>query len=207
MPSDQQLSDVLSEFARTMLTDFPIQSILDRLVHRIVDILPVTAAGVTLISPGAEPRYVAASNESALRFEQLQTALGEGPCVVAYESGEAVAVSDLRGDGRFPRFGPMALDAGLVAVFTFPLRQRTQRGSSSTGWWPSCARGRRRTTARTCVSASASPGWSRVSVTSLDDVMHRADHAMYEDKHAQRDHAQVVITEDVAAVPGGDSPS
>ncbi len=46
--------------------------------------MPITAAGVTLISPGLEPRYVAASNESALRYEKLQTELGEGPCLAAY---------------------------------------------------------------------------------------------------------------------------
>src|ERR1700732_568446 len=96
MPSEQQLSEVLREFARTMVTDFPIQGILDHLVKRIVDVLPITAAGVTLISPGRDPRYVAASDESALRFEQLQTELGEGPCLAAYQTGEAVAVADLR---------------------------------------------------------------------------------------------------------------
>jgi diguanylate cyclase (GGDEF)-like protein len=122
MASDQQLSDVLSEFARTMLTDFPIQSILNHLVKRIVEVLPITAAGVTLISPGAEPRYVAASDESALRFEELQTELAEGPCLLAYETGQAVAVADLRNEPRFPTFAPRAVKAGLVAVFTFPLR-------------------------------------------------------------------------------------
>ena len=45
MPNEEQLSGVLSEFARTMLTDFPIQRILDRLVERIVEILPITGAG------------------------------------------------------------------------------------------------------------------------------------------------------------------
>ncbi|MEY2451814.1 MAG: hypothetical protein QOD92_1388 [Acidimicrobiaceae bacterium] len=122
MPTEQQLSDVLSEFARTMVTDFPIQGILDHLVKRIVDVLPITAAGVTLIAPGADPRYVAASDESALRFEELQTELGDGPCLLAYRTGEAVAVADLRDEVRFPRFTPRAIEAGLVAVFTFPLR-------------------------------------------------------------------------------------
>jgi diguanylate cyclase (GGDEF)-like protein len=123
MAKDQQLSDVLCEFARTMVTDFPIQAILDHLVVRIVDVLPIDAAGVTLIAPGADPRYVAASDESALRFEELQSEVGEGPCLAAYESGEAVAVPDLREEDRFPAFTPLALEAGLVAVFTFPLRE------------------------------------------------------------------------------------
>lgn len=123
MATERQLSEMLSEFARTMVTDFPIQRILERLVQRIVEILPVTGAGVTLITPNTSPRYVAASDESALRYEQLQTELGEGPCLVAYRTGNAVAVDDLRIDDRFSVFGPRAVEAGLVGVFTFPLRQ------------------------------------------------------------------------------------
>ena len=94
--SERQLSVVLSEFALTMVSDFPIQGILDRLVGRIVEMLPITGAGVTLISPVTQPQYVAASDDAALQFEQLQTELGEGPCLAAYRSGEAVSVPDLR---------------------------------------------------------------------------------------------------------------
>jgi diguanylate cyclase (GGDEF)-like protein len=122
MSSEAKLSGVLTEFAHTMVTDFPIQAILDHLVERIVDLMPITGAGVTLISPGEVPRYVAASDDLALRFEELQTELAEGPCLAAYSTGEAVAVSDLRTEGRFPNFAPRALKAGLAAVFTFPLR-------------------------------------------------------------------------------------
>lgn len=115
------LSGVLRDFARTMVTDFPIQGILDELVARIVAIMPVTGAGVTLIEPGNDPRFIAASDGAAMRFEQLQSELAEGPCLVAYHTGEAVSVPDLRHDDRFGRFCPRALDAGLAAVFTFPL--------------------------------------------------------------------------------------
>jgi diguanylate cyclase (GGDEF)-like protein len=120
--SEAQLSDVLSAFARTMLTDFPIQSILDQLVRRIVEIMPITGAGVTLISESTSPHYVAASDGAALRFEELQTVFDEGPCIVAYQTGKAVAIADLTKDSRFPLFVPHALEAGLAAVFTFPLR-------------------------------------------------------------------------------------
>jgi hypothetical protein len=108
MTGKEELADVLSEFARTMVTDFPIQGILDHLVERIVDIMPITAAGVTLIAPGLDPRYVAASSPAALRYEKLQTELGEGPCLAAFNTGEAIAVPDLGLEDRFPKFTPRA---------------------------------------------------------------------------------------------------
>jgi diguanylate cyclase (GGDEF)-like protein len=123
MANERQLSTVLSEFARTMGTEFPIQGILDQLVERIVEVLPITAAGLTLISPTTTPRYVAASNDSALRFEQLQTELGDGPCMSAYLTGKPVAVADLASDEHFTTFAALAVKAGLAAVFAFPLHQ------------------------------------------------------------------------------------
>ncbi len=127
MINEDNLSAVLSEFARTLITDFPIQGILDHLVTRIVEILPVTSAGVTLITPGTAPHYIAASDDAALRYEQLQTLVGQGPCLAAFETGGAVAVADLSSDSRFPLFAPAAIAAGLAAVFTFPLRHGNGR--------------------------------------------------------------------------------
>src|SRR5664279_1571943 len=120
MVQEAKMTAVLSEFARTLATDFPIQAILDHLVHRIVELLPVTAAGVTLISEGKAPQYIAASDASALRFERLQTKIGEGPCLLAYQTSVAVSIPDLGADDRFPAFSLAGVKAGLAAVFTFP---------------------------------------------------------------------------------------
>lgn len=122
MVHERGLSEVLSEFARTLVTDFPIQAILDHFVQRIVEVLPVTSAGVTLIGSERDPHYIAASDAAALRFEQLQSELGQGPCLRAYSTGEPVAVPDLAADEVFPVFAPAAVAAGCAAVFTFPLR-------------------------------------------------------------------------------------
>jgi len=124
---EYQLSSVLREFARTLVTDFPIQHILDHLVERIVGVLPITSAGVTLIGAGREPRFVAASDPHALRYERLQTELGEGPCVLAFDSGEPVSLADLSSDERFPAFTTAARAEGLGAVFTFPLHHGDHR--------------------------------------------------------------------------------
>ncbi|MDP3712578.1 MAG: sensor domain-containing diguanylate cyclase [Mycobacteriales bacterium] len=113
---------MLSDFARTVLTDFSLQDILDHLVERVVELLPISAAGVTLISSDRIPHLVAASNPAALRFEQLQNDLGQGPCLSAYESGEVVTLPDLANADGFPTFGPAAVEAGMTAVFAFPLK-------------------------------------------------------------------------------------
>ncbi len=96
---------------------------LDHLVEQIVDVLPITGAGVTLIDPKLEPRYVAASDFSAMNLEGLQTEFGEGPCIAAYQARAPVFVADLQAENRFAAFRLKALEIGLKAVFTFPLRQ------------------------------------------------------------------------------------
>ena len=119
---DTDLAEVLVEFAHTLGTNFSIQGILDHLVARIVQILPISGAGVMLMGARDELHFISASNDLVTQIEHLQNELGEGPCVEAYATGKAVAITDLGNDERFPRFSPRAAAAGLAAVFTFPLR-------------------------------------------------------------------------------------
>ncbi len=121
MNQPDKLTDLLAEFARTLGSDFRIQDILERLVTRIVEVLPVTGAGVMLMGTADELHFVAASNDAILAIESLQNELGEGPCLEAYRSGEAVSVPDIGLDQRFSTFSPRASEAGLAAVFTFPM--------------------------------------------------------------------------------------
>ena len=122
MSHDERMTDVLSEFALSVMPDFSVQETLEHLVHRIVDVLPVDGAGVTMASASSGSQLIAASDEVALRFETLQTELGEGPRFAVHLSNEAVALPDLTQDGAFPRCSVLALREGLRAVFTFPLR-------------------------------------------------------------------------------------
>ncbi len=127
MSPHNRLAAVLSEFARTLLTDVPAQGLLQDLVCHAVDLLPIDAAGVTLISPTDRPRLVAGSDESAVDYEQLQTDLNEGPCRAAFFSEDPILAPDLSLETRFPRFAERAQTAGLRAAFAFPLRSAGRR--------------------------------------------------------------------------------
>lgn len=84
----------------------------------------VDGAGVMLMS-GEIPRgSLCVSGEVSRLIEELQYTLGEGPCVEAYQQNRVVAEPDLADPvaDRWPAFTPAALDAGVRAVFGFPLR-------------------------------------------------------------------------------------
>lgn len=119
---EQRLTTVLVEFARTLTGDFSIQKILDHLTDRVVEVIPVTGAGVLLMDSDTEHHFVAASDDMILGIEALQMELQEGPCLQAYRTGEHVAIRDLAKDKSFARFSPAAAEAGLGAVYSFPLR-------------------------------------------------------------------------------------
>jgi serine phosphatase RsbU (regulator of sigma subunit) len=119
---EQRLTTVLVEFARTLIGDFSIQKILDHLVDRVVEVIPISGAGVLLMDSDTEHHFVAASDDVILGVETLQMQLQEGPCLHAYRTGQHVAIRDLAQDTTFARFSPAAAQAGLGAVYSFPLR-------------------------------------------------------------------------------------
>lgn len=82
MKTERRLSDLLSEFARILVTDFPIQSILDHLVVRIVELMPIGSAGVTLISPSGDPQHIAASDIEKRLNARTASAPGATDCGV-----------------------------------------------------------------------------------------------------------------------------
>jgi hypothetical protein len=64
------------------------------------------------------------TDEVSHLIEELQYTLGEGPCVDAHQQGKVVIEPDLADPAtrRWPSFTPPAVQAGVRAVFGFPLR-------------------------------------------------------------------------------------
>jgi len=98
-----------------------------RLCRGCVKITGVDGAGIMLMSGDIPRGSLCTTNAVSHRIEELQYTLGEGPCVDAYQQDQVVAEPDLA-DPVTPRwfaFTPPALEAGVRAVFGFPLRAGT----------------------------------------------------------------------------------
>lgn len=86
--------------------------------------LSVAGATITLISTGGAQVSVCASDSTAKQLVDLEFTLGDGPAVEAHERGVPVIEIDLvrRPPTRWVAFTGPAVDAGIRAVFAFPLR-------------------------------------------------------------------------------------
>jgi GAF domain-containing protein len=87
----------------------------------------MNGAGVMLMSGDIPRGSLGATDQVSHLIEDLQYTLGEGPCVDAYQQGTVVAEPELADPltRRWPAFTPPALQAGVRAVFGFPLRTGT----------------------------------------------------------------------------------
>jgi hypothetical protein len=106
-----------------------VTDLLNQLCGRAVHSLPATGAGMSLLSGGDRCRPAAAADPVSERLEELQFVLGEGPCVDAVTSRRPVLVDRLGvdGPGRWPAYTSAAQEAGVRAVFAFPLRSGASR--------------------------------------------------------------------------------
>ena len=87
----------------------------------------MNGAGVMLMSGDIPRGSLCTTDEVSQLIEELQYTLGEGPCVDAHQQDKVVAEPDLADPvtRRWPAFTPPALQAGVRAIFGFPLRVGT----------------------------------------------------------------------------------
>jgi PAS domain-containing protein len=84
-------------------------------------LLRVDGAGLMLADQAGHLRWVTATGEAEQAFERAQRDLGEGPCVDAFDRGEAVRTIDLRADPRWPRLAPAATGNHIRGVLAVPV--------------------------------------------------------------------------------------
>jgi GAF domain-containing protein len=125
MPREALLARTFVELADTLVDDFDVVELLTLLAHRCVELLDVAAAGLMLIAPEGDLRVVASSSEEMRVVELFEAQSQEGPCPDCYRTGEPSFNEDLRAlDEGWPRFRPVAIEAGFLSVHALPMRLR-----------------------------------------------------------------------------------
>jgi GAF domain len=95
-----------------------------RLCEVCAEVTGTSGAGIMLMSGDVPRGSVCTTNDVSALIEELQYALGEGPCVDAYHQDRPVLEPDLAHTStpRWLAFTGPALEAGVGAVFGFPLQ-------------------------------------------------------------------------------------
>ena len=125
MPREALLARTFVELADTLVHDFDVVELLTLLAHRCVEILDVAAAGLMLLAPEGDLRVVASSSEEMRLVELFELQSQEGPCPDCYRTGEPAVTENLAADdSRWPRFGPVAREAGFLSAQALPMRLR-----------------------------------------------------------------------------------
>ena len=95
-----------------------------RLCDVCAEVTGMSGAGIMLMSGDVPRGSLCTTNDVSALVEELQYALGEGPCVDAYHQDRPVLEPDLADPvtPRWPAFASPAVEAGVRAVFGFPLQ-------------------------------------------------------------------------------------
>ena len=123
---EQRVSDAFVALADTLVDDYDIIDLLDRLVAHSITLLAADAAGILLADAHEQLRPVAASSEDARIMDLLQVQSDEGPCLEAYQGSTQIRIPDLAQEvDRWPRFVAAVADAGgFASVHAIPMRLR-----------------------------------------------------------------------------------
>jgi GAF domain-containing protein len=125
MISLERLADVFVSVADTLVDDFDLVDFLHQLTRTVTEITGAAAAGLLLTDLRGELNLLAASDDPARELVFLQLESGEGPCLDSFRTGTQVIEDNLStARERWSFFAPRAVDAGFLAVHTFPLRLR-----------------------------------------------------------------------------------
>lgn len=98
-------------------------SLIDRVCVAAVQLLTLRGAGLSLMVDGELRGTAGVTDTKIAAIQELQLTLGEGPCVDAWTSRVPVSEPDLADPrlARWPAFARAGVDAGVLAVFAFPL--------------------------------------------------------------------------------------
>jgi GAF domain-containing protein len=111
----------LDELARLLLAQESTQSVLQRVVDLVKQVMPAGAeASITLLR-NEHATTAAFTGELALQLDEAQYERGYGPCLEAAIAGRFIEMADARTEGRWPDYVQTFLESGALSLFAVPV--------------------------------------------------------------------------------------
>jgi hypothetical protein len=119
----QELIDVVSDVAASLELPMDLEATLVRLTHSAADAIPgIDHVSISVTTKGGRIQTLAPTDPVAVRADELQYELRQGPCYQAVVCDPVVQVDDLASDLRWPDYGAKAATAlrlGSQLAFQF----------------------------------------------------------------------------------------
>jgi GAF domain-containing protein len=118
---DRSAFDSLPWLSRALPDPVGLFATLQRVIDATRAVFQVDGASLALAHEDGSLRWVVVTDGAAGLLEDAQRDRGEGPGLVAYDEGAAVAVIDLATDQRFARLAAVVTPGGLRGVLAVPV--------------------------------------------------------------------------------------
>jgi GAF domain-containing protein len=122
LPVSEELTYVFARMTGVLLSEETVASALSLITTLAVETVEgACGAGVTLMAEDGRPVTSAGTDSIVQEADALQYALGEGPCLAAWQDRAVYRVDDLASDDRWPRWSRAAHGLGLGSALSAPL--------------------------------------------------------------------------------------
>lgn len=122
---EDQLVGTFVALTDSLVDDYDVVDVLQRLVEECVTLFDAVAAGILLLSPAGHLEVIASTSERSEFVGLMQLRVGEGPCVEAVDTRTVVSVADIdEVSHRWPAFAADARRSGFAAIHAIPMRLR-----------------------------------------------------------------------------------
>jgi GAF domain-containing protein len=116
---EMELASLMAKVATDMRDEASHELTVRTIATHAAEVVPDTeSASVTVQRRHQTFETVSATDDLALRADELQYRLGEGPCVEALMKADWFRSGDAHGDPRWPAWGPAAGELGVGSVLS-----------------------------------------------------------------------------------------
>ena len=118
---EADLRDSLADLSRLASGNLDLESLLTRVAEYAVRAIPgADGAGLTVVERD-RPDTIVSTAPFVAEIDDIQYAMGQGPCISAVAEAKPLVSGSLGGDPRWPRFGGRIARLGVHSVVSLPL--------------------------------------------------------------------------------------